>query len=272
MFDFDYKRQVEANEYEIPINLSIENVVSDENDKLSYGALKNKPTLNGKTIIGNMTNEDLGIPTKTSDLENDDTYLTEQEQSDWDENDTESPAYIKNRPFYINNRIEDKSILGGNYTVQRFTEIGLGYKAETDTLLIAYDKYKITWDGTTYYMTALPAGGTRVFIGDINTEPYFRIETYQTTEGDKYIMIDYPSDADAVHSIYLTSLTSEPVSTQEFDNYIISLVTASADSAIADKSKIIDGNVIRDAIYLRSSNKIWKITINDSGELNTTEI
>ena len=138
------KKKIETEEYEIPINLYIEGVVDNDKDKSSYNSLKNKPTINGQTITGDLTNADLGIPTKTSDLIDDGTYLKEQEQSDWNENDTSSPAYVKNRPFYINDRIEDVSILDGNYTVKRFTEIGLGYKELTDTLLIAYNKYKIT--------------------------------------------------------------------------------------------------------------------------------
>lgn len=38
------------------------------------------------------------IPTTVSELENDAGYLTEQVQPDWDETDTTSPAYIKNKP------------------------------------------------------------------------------------------------------------------------------------------------------------------------------
>ena len=212
--------RIETEEYEIPINLYIEGVVDNDKDKSSYNSLKNKPTLNGQTLVGDMTNVDLGIPTKASDLIDDGKYLTEQEQADWNENDTSSPAYIKNRPFYIDDRTEGESILSGNYTIQHFTEIGLGYKASTDILLEAYKKYKIVWDGKTYYMTALPNGGTRVVVGDIEKEPYFRIETYQTLENEKFIIIDYPSDVDAVHSISLSTLISQPVATQFFKDMV----------------------------------------------------
>ena len=266
--------RIETEEYEIPINLYIEGVVDNDKDRSSYNSLNNKPTLNGQTLVGNMTNADVGIPTKASDLIDDGKYLTEQEQADWNENDTSSPAYIKNRPLYINDRVEDKSILGGNYTVKRFTEIGLGYKEKTDTLLIAYDKYKITWDGTTYYMTALPAGGSRVYIGDINKDPYFRIETYQTTEGQKYIMIDYPSDADAVHSIYLSSLKSENVVSDWFSDIIDSKIKqlSSVGYAVVDKAIVAGKEVeVFNEIFLRSPNKIWKITMKDSGEFNIEE-
>ena len=277
MFWKDRLRKIEVDENVIPIELTIEGLLDSDQDRASYNSLTNKPTINGHTITGDMTNEDLGIPTKASDLIDDGKYLTEQEQSDWNENDTSSPAYVKNRPYYINDRIEDKQILGGNYTVQRFTEIGLGYRAITDTLLVAYNKYKITWDGTTYYMTALPAGGSRVYIGDINKDPYFRIETYQTTEGQKYIMVDYPSDVDAVHSIYLSSLKSEPMATQEFVDFISKIVptptdnTARVGSAIVDVS-VVSGEEFVTTIYMASANKQWKLSITDLGELKIEEV
>ena len=106
-------------------------------------------------------------------------------------------------------------------------------------------------------MTALPAGGSRVFIGDLNTEPYFRIETYQTLEGDKYIMIDYPSDADAVHSIALSSLKSAPVATQEFMDFIS-----------GNSSPI----VIQNELFLTSPNKTFRITLTDLGEFRIEEV
>ena len=272
MLDFLNYRKVNVDENVIPIELSIEGLANPESDITSYESLKDKPMINGHVISRNMTNTELGIPTKMSDLEDDGTYVKEQVQSDWNENEKTSPAYVKNRPFYINDRVKDKSILDGAYTIRMYTEIGTGYKATTDTLLVAYNKYKITWDSTVYYMTALPAGGSRVYIGDINVAPFFRIETYQTTEGEKYIVVDYPSDVDSVHSISLSSLKSKPVSTEEFDNYVINLITARADSAIVDQSKIIDGNTVGDAIYLRSPNKVWKITMTDSGEFNISEV
>ena len=111
-------------------------------------------------------------------------------------------------------------------------------------------------------MTALPAGGSRVFIGDINKDPYFRIETYQTTEGQKYIMVDYPSDADAVHSIYLSSLKSEPMATQEFVDFIQSLGGGGGTTPVIEQ----------DALYLRSPNKLWKITMTDLGEFRVDEV
>jgi hypothetical protein len=41
-----------------------------------YDALTNKPSINGVTLEGNKTTAELGLPTKTSDLDNDSGFLT----------------------------------------------------------------------------------------------------------------------------------------------------------------------------------------------------
>lgn len=70
-----------------------------------YTDLENKPSINNVTLTGNKTTSDLGIviPTATSDLNNDSGFITSsdipaQVQSDWNEADTNDPAYIKNKP------------------------------------------------------------------------------------------------------------------------------------------------------------------------------
>ena len=41
-----------------------------------YDALTNKPSINGVTLEGDKSTAELGLPTKTSDLENDSGYIT----------------------------------------------------------------------------------------------------------------------------------------------------------------------------------------------------
>lgn len=41
-----------------------------------YDALTNKPSVNGVTLEGDKTTAELGLPTKTSDLENDSGFIT----------------------------------------------------------------------------------------------------------------------------------------------------------------------------------------------------
>jgi|GEM_PF-1549365 len=43
----------------------------------SYNDLSNKPQINGNTLTGNKSNAELGIPTKTSDLQNDSGFITD---------------------------------------------------------------------------------------------------------------------------------------------------------------------------------------------------
>ena len=71
----------------------------------NYTDLENKPSINNVTLTGNKTTSDLGIviPTATSDLNNDSGFITSsdipaQVQSDWNESDATSPAYIDNKP------------------------------------------------------------------------------------------------------------------------------------------------------------------------------
>ena len=88
-------------------------------------------------------------------------------------------------------------------------------------------------------------------------------------------MIDYPSDVDAVHSIYLSSLKSENVISDWFSNIINSKKdepSSLVGSAIVDKSIVAGQEVdVFNCIFLRSPNKIWKITMKDTGEFNIEE-
>ena len=78
----------------------------DANNKLDYSLLDNTPTIPSDTNdltngAGFITSSD--IPSDVSDFNNDAGYITindvpAQVQSDWDEDDSNNPAYIKNKP------------------------------------------------------------------------------------------------------------------------------------------------------------------------------
>ena len=136
----------ESSTSEIDGELNDDNIIDGDlqptNPSLDYDVLKNKPKLNGKTIQGNKTNEDYGIPTKTSDLENDsdfvsdanyvhtdNNYTSEEQsklegiesgaevnvQSDWEQSDSAADDYIKNKP---ENLVQDANYVhtDNNYT------------------------------------------------------------------------------------------------------------------------------------------------------------
>ena len=131
---------------EIDGELNDDNIIDGDlqptNPSLDYDVLENKPKLNGKTIQGSKTNEDYGIPTKTSDLENDsdfvsdanyvhtdNNYTSEEQsklegiesgaevnvQSDWEQSDSAADDYIKNKP---ENLVQDANYVhtDNNYT------------------------------------------------------------------------------------------------------------------------------------------------------------
>ena len=131
---------------EIDGELNDDNIIDGDlqptNPSLDYDVLENKPKLNGKTIQGSKTSEDYGIPTKTSDLENDsdfvsdanyvhtdNNYTSEEQsklegiesgaevnvQSDWEQSDSAADDYIKNKP---ENLVQDANYVhtDNNYT------------------------------------------------------------------------------------------------------------------------------------------------------------
>lgn len=131
---------------EIDGELNDDNIIDGDlqptNPSLDYDVLENKPKLNGKTIQGSKTNEDYGIPTKTSDLENDSDFVSDAEyvhtdnnytseeqsklegiesgaevnvQSDWEQSDNAADDYIKNKP---ENLVQDANYVhtDNNYT------------------------------------------------------------------------------------------------------------------------------------------------------------
>ena len=138
---------------EIDGELNDDNIIDGDlqptNPSLDYDVLENKPKLNGKTIQGSKTNEDYGIPTKTSDLENDsdfvsdanyvhtdNNYTSEEQsklegiesgaevnvQSDWEQSDNAADDYIKNKP---ENLVQDANYVhtDNNYTTEEKSKL-----------------------------------------------------------------------------------------------------------------------------------------------------
>lgn len=131
---------------EIDGELNDDNIIDGDlqptNPSLNYDVLENKPKLNGKTIQGSHDSEYYGIPTKTSDLENDSDFVSDAEyvhtdnnytseeqsklegiesgaevnvQSDWEQSDSAADDYIKNKP---ENLVQDANYVhtDNNYT------------------------------------------------------------------------------------------------------------------------------------------------------------
>lgn len=148
---------------EIDGELNDDNIIDGDlqptNPSLDYDVLENKPKLNGKTIQGSHDSEYYGIPTKTSDLENDsdfvsdaayvhtdNNYTSEEQskleniepgaevnvQSDWEQSDNEADDYIKNKP---ENLVQDANYVhtDNNYTSDEKSKLsGIAAGAEVN--------------------------------------------------------------------------------------------------------------------------------------------
>ena len=130
---------------EIDGELNDDNIIDGDlqptNPSLDYDTLENKPVLNGKRIQGSHDSEYYGIPTKTSDLENDsdfvsdanyvhtdNNYTSEEQsklediesgaevnvQSDWSETDNSKDDFIKNKPTKVSDFQNDSGFITKN--------------------------------------------------------------------------------------------------------------------------------------------------------------
>ncbi len=87
-------------------------------------------------------------------------------QPDWNQNDDTQPDYVKNRPFYTGDPVEN--IFVEESTVS-FANSGYGYQGQIQSTFIPAfgETYKVTWDGVDYECTCIDAGGSPA-LGDLN--------------------------------------------------------------------------------------------------------
>ena len=138
----------------------------DETDEESSAYIKNKPTIptvndapliiqkNGTDVATFKANAEervfanIEVPTRTSDLTNDSGFITAGEieggvQSDWDETDEDSLAYIQNKPA-IPTKVSDLTNDSGFITMSDVTEQVQSDWNETSSTSLAFIKNKPT--------------------------------------------------------------------------------------------------------------------------------
>ena len=89
-----------------------------------------------------------------------------QVQPDWNQNDETAADYVKNRPFYTSDPVEN--IFVEESTVS-FADVGYGYSGEIQSTFVPTvgETYKVTWDGIDYECTCIESNGIPM-LGDIN--------------------------------------------------------------------------------------------------------
>lgn len=133
------------------------------------------------------------IPAKTSQLTNDSGFITsddipeveipEQVQADYNQNDEIAPDYIKNRPFYTKDPVENTLLNNVSVTIDSAN----GYiRSNTAFEIKAGQSYKVIFDGTEYFCEVYSAFGENVIgngaiVGASggNNEPFLLVNNYR---------------------------------------------------------------------------------------------
>lgn len=84
-------------------------------------------------------------------------------QSDWNQNNSTAPDYVKNRPFWTDDPVETDIIAESTHTI----EAGSYYNIEDANFnLVEGETYKVVWDGVEYELTARNNGYYDIYIGN----------------------------------------------------------------------------------------------------------
>lgn len=123
-----------------------------------YNELDNKPSINGHTLEGDMVSEDLGIPTKTSDLTNDSGFISQ-------ETDPTVPSWAKapTKPTYTAQEVG--ALPDSTVIPTKLSELinDDGYIKVTDLGEIDGEQYE--WD-IEEFLNTLTETGSYIFLWD----------------------------------------------------------------------------------------------------------
>ena len=132
-------------------------------------------------------------------------------QSDWNQNDSTQPDYVKNRPFYTGNPVE--TVLVEESTVS-FADEGGVYAGEVTSTFSATvgNTYMVYWDGTVYECTCAIVSGLPA-IGNLS------IAGAGSDTGEPFLMVVHngqeirigTADTSASHTFSISGLVPEVV-------------------------------------------------------------
>lgn len=163
--------------------------------------------------------------------------ITEQVQSDWDETNVDSPAYIKNKPFGEVNA--DIALIDGSYKWVYYGDGSWDMEAPipitSDIHLEEGKTYTVTWNDTEYtcecFMYAGLAGavGNGAVLGGDNTgEPFIIVEDaaglLSGTPMFIFIVIENPDPTVTTEVTYDIKLTYSGVVVNHLDNKYLSFM------------------------------------------------
>ena len=133
-------------------------------------------------------------------------------QSDWNQNDSTAADYVKNRPFYTGNPVENVLVEENTVPFEGGGDLYMGMLPQV-VPVIAGETYKVYWDSTAYECTCVNSEGMSV-LGNLSI-PGFGSDT-----GEPFVLAVniseetteiYTTDTSATHTISVSGLVPEIV-------------------------------------------------------------
>ena len=175
-------------------------------------------------------------------------------QSDWNQNDSTAPDYVKNRPFYA---VYEETVLFDESTVSSFSETGNGIYTtmlESTFSLTVGNIYKVSWDGSVYECTCVSNPDNMKLIGNLSIMG----DTADT--GEPFII------ADSDQGVRIGTLDTSASHTISISQCVAGEVVKIDEKFIPDVSSLIVKSSTAD------STKKFRITVDDSGTISATEV
>ncbi len=171
-----------------------------------------------------------GVPTEWEAAD-----MPEQVQGDWNQNDDTQPDYVKNRPFYTGDPVENVFVEESTVT---FEDLGGMYGAEFPSTFEATvgETYKVSWDGTVYESICVavseapfPLIGNLSIAGDGSDtgEPFLMV--IMNGEGIRIVA----ADTSASHTISISGAVAPVVKIDK--KYLPSTIPFMEDGKIPEK-------------------------------------
>ena len=162
-------------------------------------------------------------------------------QPDWNQNDETAADYVKNRPFYTGDYVENVLVEESTVPFAPSNGIYMGELESTFSPTVG-ETYKVSWDGTTYERTCVNFNGLSV-IGNLSLmgpgsdtgEPFLvvfnnrriKIGTADTSASHTISISNYIESVVKINPKYLPMASeTEPgiIAFDNLDNYVLNLV------------------------------------------------
>ena len=223
-------------------------------------AVTNTATV-GQTIKVSAVDEN-GKPTEWEAVN-----MPEQVQPDWNQNDSTAADYVKNRPFYTRDTVEE-TVLFEESTVQFVENNGVyGVELPPTFKATAGETYKVSWDGTVYECTC-------VYIEKVFTIGNLSILGIGSDTGEPFIIgvengssiLIFTQDTSSSHTVSISRIGDSVVKLDEkyLPENVATKSAVEVAQTTADKAKTTAENAQNTADKAKTTANEAKTTANEA--------